>query len=118
MAIVVMNKESHKKYILLGTGFGAYKAVRPSFFGGNWIPHEEEGTIGIVAVCDYKGDIIWIESDKLQVIEVDGLKISELDIYNKEIKDEELNGYEICPACESKVNIYQKCCPECGLRLF
>ncbi len=113
MAIVVKNKENNRKYILLGTGFGAYKAVRPSFFGGNLLPHEEEGTITIVAVCNYKGDIIWIESDKLQVIEVDGIKISELDIYNEDKNNEELR----CPACGSKVNKKQIYCSACGLRL-
>lgn len=50
MGIIVRDKKTHRKYILLGTGFGAYKAVRPSFFGGNLMPHEEEGTIATVAV--------------------------------------------------------------------
>lgn len=78
--IIVRDRETYKKYIVLGTGLGAYKAVRPSFFGGNLFPHEEEGTVKTIAVCDSKGDILWFESNYLQVIEVDGIKISEVDL--------------------------------------
>lgn len=80
MAIIVRDKNTNNKYILLGTGFGAYKAVRPSFFGGNLLPHEEEGTIGTVAVCDKKGEISWIDSNDLQVIKIDGIDISEIEL--------------------------------------
>lgn len=78
MAIVVSYKKDGKKYILIGTGFGAYKATRPSFFGGNLFPHEDEGNIRVVAVADREGDIHWVDSDDLRVIEVDGNKIEDL----------------------------------------
>lgn len=123
MAIIVRIKDTHKKYILLGTGFGAYKAVRPSLFGGDLIPHEEEGTIRSVAVCDSKGDIIWIDSNNLQVIEVDGVKISEIELFEVERKEEELNRIHeeelnsevFCPACGTKINGNETCCPGCGI---
>lgn len=41
MAIIVEHKDSGKKYILLGTGFGTFKALRPSIFFGNWFPKEQ-----------------------------------------------------------------------------
>lgn len=82
MAVIVKVKNTQKKYILLGTGYGAYKAVTPSFLGGNLFPNEEEGTLLMAAVCDNNGDIIWVKSDALQVIEVDGVKISEIDLPN------------------------------------
>ncbi len=41
MATIVQHLDTYDKYILLGAGFGAYKATRPSFFGGNLFPNEE-----------------------------------------------------------------------------
>jgi hypothetical protein len=118
MGIIVRDRKTYKKYILLGTGFGAYKAVRPSFFGGNLIPHEDEGTIKTVAVCDSRGDIIWIDSNNLQVIEVDGKKISEIHFNDVEKKEEKLSNYENCPACGTTVDIKEKYCHGCGLTLI
>lgn len=78
MATIVRIKEGNKKYVLLGTGFGAYKSTRPSFFGGNLFPSEEEGTIGVVAVADEIGNILWVEADEIKVIEIDGVKIEDV----------------------------------------
>ncbi|MCC5910916.1 MAG: hypothetical protein JJT76_10820 [Clostridiaceae bacterium] len=124
MSVIVKDKNTNKTYILLGTGFGAYRAVSPSFFGGNLFPHEEEGTIATVAVCDSKGDIIWINSDDLQVIEIDGAKVSEIDLFESERMEEELNKSKItlnhdeaCPACGTKANGNEKYCSGCGLKL-
>jgi len=125
MKVIVRHKSTQKNYILLGTGFGAYKAVRPSFFGGNLFPHEEEGTIATVAVCDKTGNIIWINSDDLQVIEIDGVDISEIDLpesdTSRENQDEEkkaLNHYEVCPACGTKVVEDEQYCISCGLKII
>ena len=41
MAVIVKHIESGERYILLGTGFGAYKATRPSLFFGNWSPQKK-----------------------------------------------------------------------------
>ena len=78
MATIVKHIESGDKYILLGTGFGAYKATRPSLFFGNWAPAEEGGQVTMVAVCNAEGQIGWIHSDELEVIEVDGTSPVEL----------------------------------------
>ena len=77
--IIVRDKNTCRKYILLGTGYGAYKAVSPSFFGGKFLPHEEEGILQTVAVCNKSGDIIWYKSSELQVVEIDGIKVSDID---------------------------------------
>ncbi|QUI20790.1 hypothetical protein HZI73_00015 [Vallitalea pronyensis] len=108
MGIIVKDKKTHRKYILLGTGFAAYKAVRPSLLGGNFFPHEEEGTIATVAVCDAQGNILWVDSNNLQVIEVDGIKITEMG----------LGKNEYCPACGSPVDENEKYCNDCGLTLI
>ena len=72
MATIVQSKRNGKKYVLLGTGFGAYKATRPGVFFGNLAPEEEQGQITMVAVCDRDGQIRWTHSDDLTVVEVDG----------------------------------------------
>lgn len=72
MAIIVQHKENRKKYILLGTGFGAFKSTRPSYFGGSLFPKNEEGSFKIVAICDKNNEILWCESKYLEVISIDG----------------------------------------------
>jgi len=52
MAIIVKHKQTLKKYIFLGVGYGTYKATRPSFIGGNLFPNEEDGEKRVVAVCN------------------------------------------------------------------
>lgn len=72
MATIVQSKLDGKKYVLLGTGFGAFKATRPGVFFGNLVPEEEKGEITMVAVCDDDGQIRWTHSDALTVVKVDG----------------------------------------------
>lgn len=78
MATIVRHKNTGRKYALLGAGFGAYKATRPSFFGGNLFPNEDEGTIEAAAVSDSNGIIYWIPTNELQVLEIDGKSISDI----------------------------------------
>ena len=78
MATIVRHRETAKQYVLLGTGFGAYKATRPSFFGGNLFPNEESGEIPVAAVSDQEGNVIWLYTEELQVVEVDGVPIRDL----------------------------------------
>jgi len=78
MAVIVKHIESGEKYILLGTGFGAFKATRPSLFFGNLAPTEEAGQVTMVAVCNSQGQIGWVHSDELEVVEVNGRTPAEL----------------------------------------
>jgi len=78
MAIIVEHKETKNKFVLLGTGYGAYKATRPSFFGGNLLPHDDEDTIQTVAVCDKEGTIQWLSDEEVRVIEIDGTRMSDI----------------------------------------
>lgn len=78
MAIIVRHLKNGQEYVLLGAGFGAYKASRPSFFGGNLFPNEEEGTYRMVAVSDSNGKINWVYSNDLEVVEVDGVGIRDV----------------------------------------
>lgn len=57
MAITARHRKSNKVYVLIGTGYGAYKATTPSFLGDNLFPHDEEGEIPVATVTDEKGEI-------------------------------------------------------------
>ncbi len=78
MAVVVAHNETREQFILLGAGLGAYKATRPSVFFGNLLPTEESGKITMLAVCNAQGQIGWIHSEEIEVIEVDGNSPAEL----------------------------------------
>ena len=78
MAVIVRHRESGAKYILLGAGFGAYKALRPGMFFGHLAPHEESGELPVALVCDAEGAATWVQSKNLEVLSVDGEKPSEI----------------------------------------
>lgn len=78
MAIIVKHKKTGEEYVLLGTGYGAFKASRPGLIGGSLFPEEEEGTYHMLAVSDFTGNIHWFEDEAFQVTEVDGIKLKEL----------------------------------------
>lgn len=78
MATIVLHQKSGKRLILLGTGYGAFKSSRPSFFGGNLFPNEEEGQMALASVCDRNGRIEWVYSDELVVVEIDGEKVENI----------------------------------------
>ncbi len=78
MAVVVRHRQSGDEFILLGAGFGAYKAMRPSFFLGNIAPREEGGELPVALVCDSGGEVRWVRSENLEVLSVDGMKPSEI----------------------------------------
>lgn len=82
MAAIVIHRGSGERYVLLGTGFGAYKSSRASVFGGNLFPHEEEGIMMMAAACDSSGTIFWFKTEELKVIEVDGMEIEAVFVRN------------------------------------
>jgi hypothetical protein len=78
MAVIVRQKDTGDRYILIGSGFGAFKASRPGVFFGNWNPIEESGEIPVVLVCNSSGATTWIKSALLEVVSVDGLAPSQV----------------------------------------
>lgn len=117
MTIIVKHLETQQFFALIGTGYGAYKATRPSLFGGSLIPHEDEGEIPVAAVCDNKGQIQWLYTKDLKVIEIDGVKIEEILVPFNEETDEEVGDFSliVCPACNSDLSVEDRECPSCGL---
>ena len=71
MATIVRHKKTGTEYVLLGSGYGAYKTARPGFWGGDLFPTEEEGAIRAVMLCDDKGELAWVS------LETAGDKISQ-----------------------------------------
>lgn len=120
MAIVVMHVKSKRKYVLLGTGFGAYKSTRPSVLGGSLFPFEDMGEIPVAAVSDSKGKIHWFLTEELQVMEIEGQKPANLIPEEIELDsgiDSKSTEIEYCPACQFKVSLHEKECPSCELVL-
>lgn len=86
MAIIVKNTSTNLKYILLGTGFGAYKSSTSGLIGGSLFPEEDKGTIQKLTVADFQGNIHFVDGDDYMVVSVDGLTLEQLEEqYNKGI---------------------------------
>ncbi len=78
MAVFVRHKESGKRFLLVGAGFGAWASARPDRILGNILPAEEKGTLPRVAICDAEGNIEWVRSDEVSVVEIDGATPADL----------------------------------------
>lgn len=75
MATVVELKENGLKFLLVGTGFGHYKATERGFFD---MLIEDENESPMVCICDSKGALYWTSSNNIKVVSVDGVFIEEL----------------------------------------
>lgn len=77
---ICSSQKNKQEILLLGVGYAAYKSSRPSFFGGNLLPNEEEGNMKVISVCDSEGTILWFDPEHLKVVKVDGVEIGEIDM--------------------------------------
>ncbi len=78
MATKVRYKANDQVYILMGVGYGAHRATRPSPFLGNLVPTVDDAQMEMIAVCDGTGTVYWASSDDVEAIEVDGQTPREL----------------------------------------
>lgn len=117
MTVIVKHLRTQQYFALIGTGHGAYKAARPSLFGGNLIPHEDEGEIPMAAVSNNLGDIQWFYTKDLKVMEIDGVRIDEILVPFEEETADEVADFSLisCPACNNDLSAEDKECPSCGL---
>lgn len=123
MAVIVRHKQNKLVYVLVGTSYSYFKDSRPSFFGGDLFPHEEEGLFDQVAAVDASGKIQWFPTEQIQVIEVDGKKLEDiLRDYKSKHRDlpdsEVVEDNDTCPGCGCKVKEDERYCPSCGLTLI
>lgn len=78
MAIKVRNKRNGKTYLMVGTGYGVFKAMAMANTFHAMNPEIDEGELGMIAACDSQGTIHWIDHRHVEVIELDGVKPCEL----------------------------------------
>ncbi|PZE19581.1 hypothetical protein [Paenibacillus xerothermodurans] len=103
MATIVRHTPTGRLYVLVGTGFGATHAVMPSVLGGSLFPTEKVQEIPVAAVSDSLGNIAWLYTRELQVVEVDGTAIG--DYFSD-------NG-SADPAASCSENAVEEVCPGC-----
>lgn len=80
MSVIVKHKETKKKFVMIGTGYGTMREDKQHFFGDHLIHQEDEKLSAMAAVCDYEGNIFWYDTEELRIIEVDGEKIADYDL--------------------------------------
>jgi len=73
MAIFVEHKDSGELFVLVGTGFGAFQSARQ----GEW--KREGGNFPMVCVSDKNGNLGWLRSESIKVINIDGTDIKDLE---------------------------------------
>jgi hypothetical protein len=73
MVTIVKHEPTGKKYVLIGTGYGAYKTGKPPVFVANRLPVEDSGTIKMASVSNEKGEIFWLPTDELIIVEINGM---------------------------------------------
>jgi hypothetical protein len=72
MSTIVRHNRSGKRYVVIGAGFGAYSSMKSHWLFGDLAAEKQSGEITVIAVCDDRGRIGWVDSDDLEVVEVDG----------------------------------------------
>lgn len=78
MATIVEFTGNGQNYILLDSGFGAYRSTKPNAIFGNWVSDTEAGHEAMACLCDHTGQIGWVESAAVRVISVDGVPVGNL----------------------------------------
>ena len=78
MATVVRHTESGRRFVLLGSGFGAFQSKKPNWLLGDLLSDTEEGQYAMVCVCSREGIIGWMESSQVVVESVDGQPVQSL----------------------------------------
>ncbi|QVK16813.1 hypothetical protein KHQ81_07770 [Mycoplasmatota bacterium] len=73
--ILVKIKTTGEVRVLIGTGYGVFKAYGQKGWGS--FPSTSKGEKFKIATCDKTGSIEWIESDSCEVIEVDGIAVQD-----------------------------------------
>ena len=72
MTAVVEEIKTGKRFVLLGTGFGAYQSMNSNVMFGEIISDVDKGQFAMVCVSNREGEIGWFESHEVRVVSVDG----------------------------------------------
>ncbi len=71
--IKVRTRKDEKEFILLGTGYGMYRAQGQPGWGR--MVRTNEGDKHLVALCDKEGQILWTDSNNIYIVSVDGVLV-------------------------------------------
>ena len=78
MAIKAKWKKNNQVYLFLGVGFGAYKAMMAANTLHMISPEVDSKEIGMVALCDGKGEVGWVDYQEVEIVEIDGERPADL----------------------------------------
>lgn len=78
MATIVEDTNTRLTYVLVGAGYGMFKAARPGLIFGDLIPNVAQGNTSVLAVCDAEGNVGWLPTSQARVISVDGASPSQV----------------------------------------
>lgn len=65
MAIILHDKQTRQRYVLLGAGFGLYESTTEKYY-------EDLVSLPMLACAGPDGTIVWLSSEDVVVVEVDG----------------------------------------------
>lgn len=54
-----------------------FQSQTPNWFLGNLLADVENGDAKVVCACDKEGKVVWLHSDKVEVVSIDGKLPSE-----------------------------------------
>lgn len=80
MSVIVKHRDTKKKYVMIGTGYGIMREDKPKYFGHHLLHQDDEKLMKMAAVSDKEGNIFWYDTDLLKVIEIDGDKLNEIEL--------------------------------------
>lgn len=121
MEIIVENRETGKRLLFLGSGYGHSHAMRPSMLMGKWFPIDEKQSYSLICLSDAAGNIVWGYSKDFIVVEVNGkpvseLKIDQIDLMQQvnEAQGAQIDQNVICPDCGEVHELPKNACHKCG----
>ena len=76
LATIVESIKDGDRFVLLGSGFGAYQSKKPNWSFGDLMADTDEGQFAMVCVSDVNGRVGWLESSQVRVVSVDGQSIN------------------------------------------
>jgi len=113
MATIIEHIETKERAVLLGAGFGAYSSSKNMMWWTNAQDlRKDNGVVLTVAVTDKNGNIKWVQSDKVRVVEIDGVPIQNFNI-GENIEGETFKTK--CTRCGEALKIEDPICGNCGL---
>ena len=77
MATIIRSIESSETYVFLGSGFGMFQSKKPNWLFGDLLSDTDSGSLKLICACDQHGEIVWLNSDNVEVISIDGKRPSD-----------------------------------------